>query len=174
MSILAVVCAIAVLPTFAPVIAERPGDEPAQENAGGKAAIAETIAEVKTVYTWNGYKCVTYPTPCGSGAARDPATPGDYKGCTSTGPGACTSSCTWCGGATTGTSSACIPGQNVDSCMLDAISNGMFKCGPSISTGCYPSGTLPPGEPYKTPSGCYCNPPTATPTGTICAMIHCV
>lgn len=133
-------------------------------------ANAETIEEVKTTYTWYGYQCATYSTPCKAGGARDPAKPGQYRGCAAP---ACTGSCTWCGGATTGTSSACIPSSASNNCVLDAVANGSFKCGASMATPCFSATTPPAGEPYPTPDGCYCTIPTTTPTGSICLMLNC-
>lgn len=122
-----------------------------------------------TIYSWPNFTCFQLGA-CPAGAQKDPARPGDYLNCIAAGA-ACTGTCNWCAGSTT-PGSACKP-PNGDTCYLGNLF-GTFTCGASAGTACTWAATPPAGEPYPTPSRCYCPAFVGTPTGKACTMMNCV
>jgi hypothetical protein len=101
------------------------------------------------------WKCKNVPN-CPGGLKRDPT--GKYVGCRKVlGLSGCVGECEACTGSTFAVD-ICVPGQHSNSCsFLGSTIGQAVNCGTTTYLDdCRYSATVPKGEPFATPNGCYC------------------
>ena len=134
-----------------------PGDPPLPDPLG-------------TPYAHN-WICKSFST-CPGGLKREES--GKYVGCSKVlGLQGCLGQCQSCTGSTASVD-VCAPGAYSDSCsFLGATPGQNVNCGTTTyMDDCVYSGTLPKGEPFATPNGCYCAG-AARPSTDPCVVTPC-